>query len=788
MSLKCKNILKRITSAVMAFIMMFSLVACGASDSSAENSAKPSNVQTQVQKSKDSNSSVVADNEVTDMFSELVVNELEVDGLDVEGLKAEDIIVHCTVVDEITVLETDVVSLNDELVYLAYQNYVSVYGDDIDFGKLLKDVAIGSTCIIVCVTLSTVAGPVGTFFGAVITSEFSASAMVVGAAIDAAVSGYQAYKEGGDVSYIVGHMINGVADGYKWAAILAPVTGGIAGIKALKAVKSLKALDAFKNATDKELNELIKNFSKIAKKTAKEASDISDDALRQIYKEMQSELSSEITEDLFIKAFRNQDSITRYIAKYNPFNTSAELNKVLRENFLSKTGLADDAIDSYVKNFQKKTIKSFDDIGDENVKKYIQENMYEFISCFGPSLSDDFVDDCLRNSLGDEISTALKSHIKDANAYIALVKALDKKTVDNMLKNPDALILIQLRYGTKATNELRFIQGLYKNVVQGDGKQISDDLADEIIDKLLSGKYKSLDDIAKDSIAAADNIATQKEIFAYYLEQIGAKAKNADIIDELTIRGITRNIDSSVISESNLLEIIDKRMGKDQIIAKFGQDTYDALYKNADDVISSLTLQSKVNLSLFDDLMGDSLREAKLSDDTVHAILNKESIQEWGMSDDALSSIWNRVATYYQATDEEAYVNFIDEYVEKRAARAREFLKTHDITINNIQYADSVMPAPNEFIKARYGDIYMNKEGFPVFDKYAIARVQPSGLTGDDLEDIKLANIAHHGNQYNIPGYTWHHLEDGKTLILIPTELHDAYRHTGGAKLLREGF
>ena len=51
--------------------------------------------------------------------------------------------------------------------------------------------------------------------------------------------------------------------------------------------------------------------------------------------------------------------------------------------------------------------------------------------------------------------------------------------------------------------------------------------------------------------------------------------------------------------------------------------------------------------------------------------------------------------------------------------------------------------------------------------------------------------MMHHGTTANIPGYTWHHLEDGKTLILIPTELHDrtvsGYAHSGGAKLLRDG-
>ena len=84
----------------------------------------------------------------------------------------------------------------------------------------------------------------------------------------------------------------------------------------------------------------------------------------------------------------------------------------------------------------------------------------------------------------------------------------------------------------------------------------------------------------------------------------------------------------------------------------------------------------------------------------------------------------------------------------------------------------------------------MSSQGFPILDDYAIATVKLDGLTGlnGGADDIARANLAHHGTQTSIPGYTWHHLEDGETLILIPTELHEAYRHTGGADLLREGL
>ena len=37
-------------------------------------------------------------------------------------------------------------------------------------------------------------------------------------------------------------------------------------------------------------------------------------------------------------------------------------------------------------------------------------------------------------------------------------------------------------------------------------------------------------------------------------------------------------------------------------------------------------------------------------------------------------------------------------------------------------------------------------------------------------------------------GYTWHHVEDGKTMMLVPSDIHSAVRHTGGASLIKKGL
>ena len=74
--------------------------------------------------------------------------------------------------------------------------------------------------------------------------------------------------------------------------------------------------------------------------------------------------------------------------------------------------------------------------------------------------------------------------------------------------------------------------------------------------------------------------------------------------------------------------------------------------------------------------------------------------------------------------------------------------------------------------------IHFNGSGYPDFSRYAINKVEinPTGLRWkDDLLANKAVNLRN-----NPTGYTWHHHEDGKSMLLIPTDLHDAIKHSGG--------
>ena len=78
------------------------------------------------------------------------------------------------------------------------------------------------------------------------------------------------------------------------------------------------------------------------------------------------------------------------------------------------------------------------------------------------------------------------------------------------------------------------------------------------------------------------------------------------------------------------------------------------------------------------------------------------------------------------------------------------------------------------------------KEGFPDFSPYAKVQVKVKGLTGRWEADRRRANKA--AGLTSMPeGYTWHHVEGGELMQLIPQDINDTFPHTGGAADQRRG-
>jgi hypothetical protein len=99
-------------------------------------------------------------------------------------------------------------------------------------------------------------------------------------------------------------------------------------------------------------------------------------------------------------------------------------------------------------------------------------------------------------------------------------------------------------------------------------------------------------------------------------------------------------------------------------------------------------------------------------------------------------------------------------------------------------YAGKALPAEELPAKYHQKGLSFTKEGYPDFEPHALQlpngskRVQIE-YTGRRSADFTAANKA--AKLGRIPDrYTWHHLEDGKSMMLVPKELHKAVKHSGG--------
>jgi RHS repeat-associated protein len=96
-----------------------------------------------------------------------------------------------------------------------------------------------------------------------------------------------------------------------------------------------------------------------------------------------------------------------------------------------------------------------------------------------------------------------------------------------------------------------------------------------------------------------------------------------------------------------------------------------------------------------------------------------------------------------------------------------------------------------EEIRGKYPHgVPFNMLGFADFSRYALKNIDVGTFT-TDARDFRAANNASFGkgNKFGSSGrivirgesYTWHHTQHDGKLQLIPADIHDAAKHTGGA-------
>lgn len=104
----------------------------------------------------------------------------------------------------------------------------------------------------------------------------------------------------------------------------------------------------------------------------------------------------------------------------------------------------------------------------------------------------------------------------------------------------------------------------------------------------------------------------------------------------------------------------------------------------------------------------------------------------------------------------------------------------------NHEYANSVYPLeklPKEIRNKYPHSVPFTGTGHPDFSRYAIKKVQIE-VTGKNWIDFPAADKAA-GILKRPKDYTWHHHHDGKSMYLVPREIHEAVKHTGGVAIIK---
>ena len=111
-------------------------------------------------------------------------------------------------------------------------------------------------------------------------------------------------------------------------------------------------------------------------------------------------------------------------------------------------------------------------------------------------------------------------------------------------------------------------------------------------------------------------------------------------------------------------------------------------------------------------------------------------------------------------------------------------VKTRELIIINKKHSGNKYPLTGELAEKYPESVSFSDKGFPDFSPYSVKTVEVENLIGDTYHDFKAANDAA-GLIAKPKGFTWHHVEDGRTMMLVPTDLHRKVAHTGGAAIIR---
>lgn len=113
-------------------------------------------------------------------------------------------------------------------------------------------------------------------------------------------------------------------------------------------------------------------------------------------------------------------------------------------------------------------------------------------------------------------------------------------------------------------------------------------------------------------------------------------------------------------------------------------------------------------------------------------------------------------------------------------------LESSDRKPVNYEYANQVysLRDQNPKLHKKYPEgVKFDSRGYPDFSPYATKSVKID-MKGNHTTDYTQANKAA-GLERQPRGTVWHHHQDGKTMQLLPADLHSEVRHSGGVSALK---
>lgn len=574
---------------------------------------------------------------------------LEIEGISVSYIEDEVLKLYS---DKIESIEISVVPINDDIISLIKGELIQCYGADIDINKLLKDILITSAIIIidvVCIVASAPSGGSSAAAGATITAALlkvgktvldvstKASAIIstIGMLVDVTVEGVKAYNEGGDLSYILGHSLNGLVDGIKWSMIFLPFSLGFE--KIISTIAQKKLLSKAMNYIDNIANALPNNVdSKAAEsifinsmkkadqildvvQTSVKSGDITSEVYESIAKIIDKSVdnSKDVGKIIFEMFATDKLELYKLLKTFNPYDNIAKVTKKLQENFLD---LSSEAFEEVRKGMVKNTIASLNDNLLKAHKNTILNNIEEFNVLFGS-----IINDSLKKDIISEFLISIRSNISknDANKIIDAIFSQLKKDgnlvtalnlissnnsnnvkninlITNLFENPGILdILSTCSSAKKFKNFYAQYQVLNNLNIYSD---LSDKQLIELFNDVINDKIKTIDELFIKM--GHDNATTAKKLSIDYvslkeaLDVLGKNDNHKQLLKSIAKTDLIKyyklddDLAETILSSSNYNDEIIDSLAK----AGLGQDSY--IFKYIDDFSTSVNLEKVLNKTL----------------------------------------------------------------------------------------------------------------------------------------------------------------------------------------------